>query len=118
MSILVKLFKGEYSLGKSYWLFGNVIPAILFLVIFAVILLESEDPINKIINQDFAPESLLTSIIVLVLSILTLIYILISVVGIWRSAGKYSGKKIWPILAKVTILIGVLLNIKSIIRFF
>ena len=118
MSIILKLYKGEYSLGKSYWLFGNIVPAVLFLIIFGLIFLTSSDPLQKLINQDFVPESFFVSILVLILSLLTLAYIIVSVICIWRSAQNYNGKKIWSILAKVTIIIGGLLNIKSFFKFF
>lgn len=118
MHILMKLYKGDYSLAKSYWLFGNVIPAGLFALIFSIILFNSDDPMNTIITQNFAPQSLLVSIIVIILCLLTLFYILFSVVGIWRSANKHVGKKVWPILAKITIVVGLLLNLKSLLKFF
>jgi hypothetical protein len=118
MSFISRLYKGEYSLAKSYWLFGNVIPAILFMIIFGLIFLTSNDPLGKLVNQDFVPESLMVSIVVLILSLITLVYIFISVIGIWRSAQKYNGKKIWSLLAKITIIIGGLLNIKSFFKFF
>ena len=118
MGVILKLYKGEYSLGKAYWLFGNIVPAVLFLIIFGLIFLTSSDPLEKLLNQDFVPESFFVSILVLILSLLTLAYIIVSVIGIWRSAQKYSGKKIWSLLAKVTIIIGGLLNIKSFFKFF
>lgn len=118
MTWLTNLYKGNYSLSKSYWLFGNIIPILLFIPIFLIIFLTSDDPMTKFLNQDFAPEGFIISIVVLFLSIVTLIYIFISIVGIWRSSQKYQGRKIWSILAKITIIIGGLLNVKSFFKFF
>ena len=36
-----------------------------------------------------------------------------TVVGIWRSADRYKGTKLWAILAKIAVVIGVISNFAS-----
>ena len=38
-----------------------------------------------------------------------------TVVGIWRSAGKYKGAKFWAILAKAAVVFGIVSNLFSMI---
>ena len=38
-----------------------------------------------------------------------------TVVGIWRSADKYKGKKIWAALAKIAVVIGIISNLASMV---
>ena len=38
-----------------------------------------------------------------------------TVVGIWRSSDKYKGSKIWAILAKIAIILGIILNLASLL---
>lgn len=103
--ILRKLYKGEYSLSKSYWLFGNVVPFFLFILILSVIFGFSSDPLTKLRMLDLKPEGYASLIVTIFLSIITLVYIFISTIGVWRSASYHQGKKFWAILAKVTIII-------------
>lgn len=80
MSIL-KLWKGDYSLPITYWVFGVVGNLSLSI------------PLN-LISLETNP--------ILFYSLLTLVFvysILVSV-GIWRSASKYQGLSLWKYLAK------------------
>jgi len=38
-----------------------------------------------------------------------------TVVGIWRSSDKYKGKKIWAVLAKIAVILGIISNFSSMI---
>lgn len=118
IKIVAKLFRGEYPLGKSYWLFGNIVPFFLFLAILISIFAFSNNPIGKLQSLNFKPESLISTIITILLSIITLIYICISTVGVWRSASKHEGKKIWAILAKLTIILAFITYLNDIRKFF
>lgn len=105
-TILRKLYEGEYSLSKSYWLFGNVVPFLLFALMLGIIFgFSSSNPLTKLRMLDFKPEGYVALMATIFLSIITLIYIFISTVGVWRSATKHSGRKLWAILAKITIVI-------------
>lgn len=118
MKIVAKLYKGKYSLSKSYWLFGNVVPLILFTLILISIFVFSNDPLNKLRSLNFRPETTFSLITTVILSLVTLVYIIISTIGVWRSASKYQGKKIWPILAKITIVIAFISYLNDIRKFF
>ena len=117
LAILKKLYKGEYSLGKSYWFFGNIVPFFLFLIIILGIFIPANDPLAKLRNIDFTPETTASLSITIIMSLLTLVYIIISTIGVWRSASKHEGKKHWAILAKITIIIAFLSYINDIRKF-
>lgn len=118
VKILKKLYNGEYSLAKSYWFFGNVIPLALFLVILSTIFIFSENPIQKIQNFNFIPENTTSLILTIFFSLITILYIIISTIGVWRSANNHNGKKIWAILAKVLIIIACISYLNDIRKFF
>ena len=90
-SFLSNLIKGEIALWKTYWLFGvigNIIATIL---------------IN--IFAQFS-ESLF-----LIILIIAIVYQIVVFIAIWNSASKYAGSKIWAILAKIMVGLGVLSSI-------
>lgn len=86
---LVRLFRGGYSLPKSYWLFC-AIPVGLFGKIISLI-------------RDVNFFAYLYSILVA--------YHLIAVIGVWRSANKYEGWVGWAFLAKLVCILAILTNI-------
>lgn len=114
---LKKLFKGEYNLAKSYWFFGNIIPLLLFLLILGVIFGFSNHPLEKLKTINFVPETTLSLILTLILSVITLIYIVISTIGVWRSASKHTGGLFWAWAAKITIVIAFASYLNDIRRF-
>lgn len=116
--ILTKLYKGEYPLGKSYWFFGNIVPFILFALIISTIFGLSEDPLTKLKALDLKPEGTVATITTIFLSLITLAYIIISTIGVWRSASKHTGRRFWSIAAKVTIVLAFLTYLNDIRKFF
>ena len=54
---------------------------------------------------------------VILLIVLIISWTVFSIIGTWRSADKYKGKKFWPILAKVWIVIGVISSIARLNRY-
>ena len=87
-SFLSNLIKGEIALWKTYWLFGvlgNVIATFL---------------IN--VSAHFS-EALFFIILVSMI-----IYKIGVFIAIWNSASKYVGAKVWAILAKIMVVLGVL----------
>ncbi len=88
-SFFKKLTNGDFGLPKTYWLFG-VLGGLLFIIPFALAA---------------AAESLGALIFVLLASV---IYSLIVAVGIWRASDKYQGAKVWAVLAKIAVIIGIL----------
>lgn len=82
-----KLWRGEYSLAKSYWLFSVLVGAVL------------GAPIS-IIQQ--LPSATLANIWVygLIYIALYAAYIFIAAVGVWRAATGYTNAVLWKCLAK------------------
>ena len=95
INFFVRFWHGELSLPMSYWGVGLGIGIVFgFSVgILIGILGMSEDAMWGF----FIPFQIYT------------------VVGTWRSADKYKGKKIWPILAKISLVLGVISNLASMI---
>jgi len=91
-----KLWRGEYSLAKSYWLFSVLVGAVL------------GGPISAI---EQLPIASLANIWIYGLIYLGIYgaYMFIAAVGVWRSASSYSDGNAWKYLAKfhsvLTILI-------------
>lgn len=84
-----KLISGDYGLPKTYWLFG-VLGNLMFIVPIALAAATKSMPI-------------------LVLALLaSVVYSLIVAVGIWRAADKYLGQKVWAVLAKIAVILGIL----------
>ena len=91
-----KLWRGEYSLAKSYWLFSVLAGALLGAPISAI----EQLPIASLAN-------------VWVYGLIYLgiygAYVFIAAVGVWRAASNYSNGALWKYLAKfhsaITILI-------------
>lgn len=88
---LIKLFKGDLPLYKSYWVYyvlGNFL-------ISAPLLLITRMQIQKFIY---------TFTLYLVLN---LIYYFTSCLGVWRSSQSYQGNKILSFLARLIVVIGI-----------
>lgn len=118
MIFIKKLWQGEYTLSKSYWFFGNIVPLFFFIFLISFSLLCQENVLDALLNLKFIPPLFYQKIIIIFVCIVFLIYSVISTVGIWRSANKHQGKKHWAILAKITIFIALFSYIKDIIKFF
>lgn len=100
--MLTKLWNGNYSLAKTYWLFY-----VLIWGIFSI-------PIRWF---DATNEKLQTEYVQLVMFSLCLFvaYGSIVLVGLWRSASKYDGRRLWAILAKIIVCIGVTIQVLTIL---
>ncbi|MDO6536245.1 hypothetical protein [Alteromonas stellipolaris] len=82
-----KLTQGDYGLPKTYWLFG-VLGNLLF--IFPIALATAAGSI---------------SIMVLAL-IACVVYSIVVAGSIWRASDKYLGPKVWAVLAKLAVILG------------
>ena len=118
MKILIKLWKGQYTLSKSYWFFGNIVPLVFFIILISLALFFQENSLEALLNLKLVPEKLYQKIILIFLSIIFLIYTVISTVGIWRSSNFYQGKKYWSTIAKIAIIFTVITYVKDIFKFF
>lgn len=88
-----KLSTGGYGLFKTYWLFNVLIGAICSVIISLFESLEA----------------------VAILTTLFYIYGFIVLLGTWNAANKYNGYKLWAILAKFSVIIGLIVMIVSFI---
>jgi hypothetical protein len=96
-SYIARHWRGELSLAKSFWLNGFVI-GFISRVLFSGLLTASQflGSANVVVPVFFALQAL---------NILVVVWIL---VGIWRAASNYAGRRLWAILAKIVVVIGVL----------
>lgn len=78
------LINGDLGLAKTYWLTYLLVNFIANILIGAL-----RSPVT----------AFSTLIVVLTWNVIVLI-------GLWRAANKYSGLKLWPILAKIVVVFG------------
>jgi len=116
--MLKKLWNGHYSLSKSYWFFGNIVPLIFFIILIGLAISFQENVLDALLNQKFVPKGLYERLILLFITFLFLIYSIISTVGIWRSANHYTGKRYWSVIAKFAIVFALFAYLKDIFKFF
>jgi len=84
-----KLASGDFGLAKTYWVFGVLVGmAISFL--------------SSIVGVFFSLGA------IYLLNLLHTIYFIPVALGTWRAADMYSGNKIWAVLAKIAIVLGVI----------
>jgi hypothetical protein len=91
---IFKLWRGEYSLFKTYWLFN---------ILFGTILGSPLSIIGQLPSETIKS----TWVYWLIYLILYSLYIIISSVGVWRSASKYTKDSLWKNLAKIYSVISV-----------
>lgn len=101
MKMLKKLWDGEFSLVKTYWLF-YVLMWNLALLPLAVFRQTSQSTQDSYL------------ILGLLLAVIFITYGCVVLVGLWRSANKYGGWWLWVNLAKVVALLGVVIVAVSI----
>jgi hypothetical protein len=92
--VIIRLWRGEMALWKTFWLFGAGGGLFLGLPILAALLALTD-----------VPEDDTALWFVLALGFL-LIYLIWVFVGIWRAANGYGGESVWAVLAKVAVAAG------------
>ena len=100
-NFLVKHWRGDYSLGFSYWVIGSLLTVIVVAITTAI---GSSNGLREL-----GPRASGAAILVFYCFVVTLT--LWQLVGIWRSADKHSqrgGKAFWAGLAKVMVVLGLL----------
>ncbi len=106
---IMRHWHGELSLPRSYWLNGVLLWGLLVnmggLVALTVLVFA--------VGNKSAP--LTWSALGAYLAIEITVY-LWALVGIWRSAGRYTGPAIWKVLARVAICLGVIVSIANMAR--
>lgn len=89
---LKRLWRGEFSLAKTYWFYGVLIQVVVILLLGAV--------------GALAEYSIFWAILTIAGGIALLLYMFVVLVGIWRSADRYEGEQAWAVLAKVAVVVG------------
>ncbi|SFP53512.1 hypothetical protein SAMN05216229_103160 [Geopseudomonas sagittaria] len=100
-NFLVTHWRGDYSLGFSYWVIGSL------LTIVVVAISAATGSINGL--RELGPRT--SGAVILAFYGFIIPLSLWQLVGIWRSANKHSqrgGKAIWASLAKVMVILGLL----------
>ena len=108
-SYLVRHWRGDLSLARSFWVNGFLFNFVLGLVLGMV---------SRLIEVDYDPRIVLAWLIfvwLLLVSVSTW-----QVVGTWRSAGHHKargGRAFWAVLTRIVIVLGVLATIGNIARY-
>ena len=88
-NIITNLYNGNYSLAKTYWIFGLIGSFIVRMIIIIPLAM-------------YSPPTLALKIVTYILIFPCLGYLYVVVVGLIRSARKYQGWKGWKYLAYVS----------------
>lgn len=96
MKIVMKMWKGEYSLERIF-LVGWALPII-------VAILLGYCNFSKLLLGKSTISLMLYLLITVIIPVLFLIYLIVISIATWRSATNYQGKK-WRITAKVLIIL-------------
>jgi hypothetical protein len=108
-NIIVKHWRGDYSLAVSYWVFGFLFNVAFLLSLAAVAILVEE---LQLLSDGTNPK--IFYIGVLLFFCLIPVITIWQLVGIWRSAGFHvqrGGKRFWAGLVQIFVVLGVLSNI-------
>ena len=97
-NVLVKFWQGKITLWKSYWIIGELINAIIIIIIFNIELnfYNKIQLLENIPLLDFSQLQFTNKLILL-------LWTLFITVGIWRSAEKYQGRLLWTILTLIVL---------------
>jgi len=95
-SIIIKFWSGNVDLWKSYWFVGEILNAIVILLIFNIEINFLKNPYSPNILTFFNLNNFN-----FFSKIILLIWTVFITVGIWRSAEKYKGSFIWIVLTLI-----------------
>ena len=92
--LIGRIWRGEESLAKTYWIYGGIGLVLLHYVSVATLLLAFKVP-------------LFGAILFIALEITIIWYHGLVIGGVWRSSARYNGNPIWKILARIMAVFGV-----------
>ena len=101
---LKELINGEIGLKRAFWLYGNIYPFFISLVIILTIVALQEDIETSIVSQKFMNISFIGKILIFFECLIFFIYTSFATIGVWRSANNFEGKKIWAYSSKFLII--------------
>jgi hypothetical protein len=91
MRTIGRLWRGEIGLARTFWIYGVVVSAVLSQIAFRL-------------NIIRPPRSAWIDIAAPAVTIISGVYLLFAAVAVWRSASRYRGQAVWPILAKLSVV--------------
>ena len=96
--LIIRFYRGQITLWRSYWLVGELFNALLILLIFnlEIYIFNNNQFTNSLPFLDFSNFSLLSKLVLV-------IWTFFLTIGIWRSAENYKGNIIWILLTFVII---------------
>jgi uncharacterized membrane protein YhhN len=97
-SYFARHWRGDLSLPKSYWINGVVIGVVCRIVFTALLT-------ALVIGASSMPWLALVFVLVVLANVAVVVW---QMVGIWRSAGNYTGPKVWAILARIAVVVAAL----------
>lgn len=103
-NFFARLYYGELSLPVTFWVFGVLLATLFNICLTALLYILFLDPDAS----DFiAPLGGLGSmLVILAISLSALAYTFVVLVGQWRAATQYKGRKLWAILVKICVVLG------------
>ena len=99
-SFISRLFNGDVSLSVTYWVFGVIIGNVVLGTLYSLIDAKYFEIASKI-----------GTLPINIFLIITLAYNIFILIAIYRSAVKYTGNKIWSILARILVVINTIFSI-------
>jgi hypothetical protein len=87
-----KLSNGDFGLAKTYWLYGVLVGIV-----------------SNILMLGATPTMALLLVLVMI------VYAAFQLTGVWNASNRYTGLKIWAILAKIAVVISILSLLSSIL---
>ncbi len=94
-NFFLRLFRGDVSLPRTYWIYGGVVGAG-----FGIVQIAIEANYVDLISTEGG------SLGILAFYWFAVGYSLFIFVAIWRSAGKYEGNRSWAALARLMVILG------------
>ena len=91
-----KLSDGDFGLAKTYWLYGALVSIGAQIVMAVVGMSES-----------------VALIIIIMLALI--VYSVFQMIGVWNASNRYTGSKIWAVLAKIAVVLGALTLVLSLV---
>lgn len=95
-NLIIKFWKGDITLWKSYWIVGELFNALIILIIFNIEIRVFNNSIvnNQLLFINFNYFNNFSKVFLIIWS-------LFITIGIWRSAEKYRGNFIWIVLTLI-----------------
>lgn len=110
-NFIARYWRGEYSLGVSYWAFGFIGNVALSLFVVGIVLIFQA-------GRGYDPRAIFGSLICIWLVIA--VFVVWQVTGVWRSANRLIARRKaaekrarWATVAKIVVVLGVIVTIKT-----